>query len=398
MTRLPLEGIRVLELGNYMAGPYAGTLLGDMGADVVKIEAPGEGDYSRGLGPFPPGSKDGASFLRLNRNKRSLVLDLKRDGGKRALLALVRRADVVIENFRTGTMDSLGVGYDALAKERPDLVYLSVTGFGRTGPYRDRPGLDLILQAETGVMSATGEEGRPPVKVGVPIIDMATAIYGAYAVVAALRVRDRDGVGQLIDLSLLESGVSLAIWESGVYLTTGEIPGRLGSAHRLTAPYEAFRTLDGHIAIGATTPPTWSAFCRVMGLEDLAADPRLGSGSKRFAHRRELAERIEKVTATRTTAEWFRALREAGVPCGRINTYADVFADPHLAERGIFVDLPDPGLGKLRSIGSPLHLSKTPPRLERTGPRLGEHSREVLAEAGLGASEIDALFAAGVTA
>jgi len=232
VSRLPLDGIRVLELGNYMAGPYAGTLLGDMGADVVKIEPPGEGDYTRGLGPFPPGSKDGASFLRLNRNKRSLALDLKRAEGKRAFLALVRRADVVIENFRAGTMDSLGVGYEALVTERPAVVYLSVTGFGRTGPYRDRPGLDLILQAESGIMSATGEEDRPPVKVGVPVVDMATALYGAYAVVCALRVRDRDGVGQLIDLSLLEAGVSLAIWESGVYLTTGEIPGRLGSAHR----------------------------------------------------------------------------------------------------------------------------------------------------------------------
>src|SRR5438094_117547 len=274
-----------------MAGPDAGTLLGDMGADVVKIEPPGEGDYTRGLGPFPPGSKDGASFLRLNRNERSLALDLKRPEGKRAFLALVRRADVVIENFRAGTMDSLGVGYEALVTERPAVVYLSVTGFGRTGPYRDRPGLDLILQAESGIMSATGEEDRPPVKVGVPVVDMATALYGAYAVVCALRVRDRDGVGQLIDLSLLE----------------------------------------------------------------------------------------------------------AGLPCRRIHPYADVLADPHLAARGIFADNPHPVLGALRSIGSPLHLSKTPPRLLRSGPRLGEHSREILVEAGISARDIDALFAAGVT-
>ena len=397
MSRLPLDGIRVLELGNYMAGPYAGTLLGDMGADVVKIEPPGEGDYTRGLGPFPPGSKDGASFLRLNRNKRSLALDLKRAEGKRAFLALVRRADVVIENFRAGTMDSLGVGYEALVAERPALVYLSVTGFGRTGPYRDRPGLDLILQAESGIMSATGEEDRPPVKVGVPVVDMATALYGAYAVVCALRVRDRDGVGQLIDLSLLEAGVSLAIWESGVYLTTGEIPGRLGSAHRLTAPYQAFRTKDGYIAVGATTPPTWPAFCRVLGLEDLLSDAGLATGSLRFGRRGELAERIERVTVTKTTDDWMGALQDAGVPCGRINTYADVFADPHLAARGIFADIPDPVLGELRSIGSPLHLSKTPPRLLRSGPRLGEHSREILVEAGISPRDIDALFAAGVT-
>src|SRR5437870_131274 len=375
-----------------MAGPYAGTLLGDMGADVVKIEPPGEGDYTRGLGPFPPGSKDGASFLRLNRNKRSLVLDLKRPEGKRAFLALVRRADVVIENFRAGTMDSLGVGYEALVTERPALVYLSVTGFGRTGPYRDRPGLDLILQAESGIMSATGEEDRPPVKVGVPVVDMATALYGAYAVVCALRVRDRDGVGQLIDLSLLEAGVSLAIWESGVYLTTGEIPGRLGSAHRVSAPYQAFKTADGYAVIGATSPPTWTAFCRVTGLEHLPAHPRWRDATARRAHAVELAAIIEAVTVTRTTDAWMRDLGDAGVPCGRINDLGAVFADRHLRERGLFVDLPHPVLGSVRAIGSPLHLSDTPPVMRRAAPLLGEHTREVLAEAGVPRGDIEALL------
>ncbi len=392
MSPLPLSGVRVLELGNYMAGPYAATLLADMGADVVKIEAPSAPDYTRSLAPFPPGLDDGGAFLRLNRNKRSLALDLKKDAGRKAFKALARRADVVVENFRAGTMDSLGVGYDTLRTERADLIYLSVTGYGRTGPYRDRGGLDLILQAESGLMSVTGEEGRPPVKVGEPIVDLATALYGAFAVMCAILQRRETGEGQLIDLSLLESGVSLGIWESSLYLEAGEVPGRLGSAHRLTAPYQAFRTADGYIAIGATTPPTWPPFCRALGLERLQGDPRLASGSARLAVRDELASTIEAVTVTRPTAHWLRELTAAGVPCGPINTFADVFADPHLRERGLFVDLPDPDLGKVRAIGSPLRFSAMEPRMDRTGPRLGEHSREVLREVGLGADEIEALF------
>ncbi|MHB8631127.1 MAG: CaiB/BaiF CoA transferase family protein [Candidatus Limnocylindria bacterium] len=388
-----LDGIRVLELGNYMAGPYAGSLLADMGADVVKVEAPSGGDYSRALGPFAEGSPDGAGFLRLNRNKRSVALDLKSERGARAFRTLVATADVLIENLRAGTLDGLGLGYEALAVEQPRLIYCSITGFGRTGPYRDRAGLDLILQAESGLMSVTGEPGRPPVKVGVPAVDLTSALYGAFAIVTAVVARGRTGRGQLIDLSLIESGVSLAIWESGVYLTTGEVPGPLGSAHRVSAPYQAFKTADGYVAIGATSPPTWSAFCRVSGLTGLEADPRWADATLRRKRAGELASIIEAVTATRTTDDWMRALSDAGVPCGRINDLATVFADPHLRERGLFVDLPHPVLGSVRAIGSPLHLSDTPPVMRRAAPLLGEHTREVLAEAGLPADEIDALVA-----
>ena len=391
--------VRVLELGNYMAGPYAGTLLADLGADVIKVESPDGGDYARGMGPFAEGSPDGAGFLRLARNKRSLALDLKRDAGKRAFRALAARSDVLIENFRAGTMDGLGLGYDSLAAENPRLVYCSVTGFGRTGPYRDRAGLDLILQAESGIMSVTGEgDDRPPVKVGVPVVDLTSALYAAYAIAAALFARVRTGRGQLIDLSLLESGVSLAIWESGVYLTTGEVPGRLGSAHRLLAPYQAFRSSDGYVAIGATTPPVWPRFCALLGLERLADDPKWADATTRRAHADELAAIIEAVTVTRTTEEWVRLLTDAGVPSGRINDLAHVFADPHLIERGLFADLPHPSLGSVRAIGSPLHLSDTPAVMRRAAPRLGEHTREVLGEAGLSATEIDALLKEGAAA
>lgn len=393
MATAALDGIRVLELGNYMAGPYAGTLLADMGADVVKIESPAGGDYARELGPFAPGSPDGAGFLRLDRNKRSVALDLKSDLGKRTFGALVARTDVIIENLRAGTLDRLGLGYDVLAPAYPRLIYCSITGFGRTGPDRDRAGLDLILQAESGLMSVTGEPGRPPVKVGVPVVDLASALYGAFAIATALIARERSGRGQLIDLSLLESGVSLAIWESGVYLTTGEVPGPLGSAHRVTAPYQAFKTADGYIAIGATSPPTWTAFCRVSGLERLREDPTWSDATRRREHATGLASIIEAVTVSKPTDEWMRSLSDAGVPCGRINDLGTVFADPHLLERGLFVDLPHPVLGSVRAIGSPLHLSDTPPVMRRAAPLLGEHTREVLGEAGVPPADIDALTA-----
>ena len=391
-----LSGIRVLELGNFMAGPYAGTLLADMGADVVKIEAPEGGDHSRALGPFPAPGADGAGFLRLNRNKRGIALDLKSPGGAAAFGALARGADVVIENFRAGTMDGLGLGYEALAADHPGLIYLAITGFGRTGPYRDRAGLDLILQAESGLMSVTGEPDGRPVKIGVPAVDLTSALYGAYAVVCALAARAADGAGQLIDLSLIESGVSLAIWESGVYLTTGEIPDRLGSAHRVIAPYQAFRTADGHVVLGATTPAAWAALRTLIGTDRLRDDdPRWHDPASRRAHAIELAAIIEAVTETRTTEEWMADLEAARIPCGRLNDYAKVFADPHLEARGLFVDLPHPTLGTVRAIGSPIHMTGTPPVMRRAAPGLGEHTRVVLAEAGLSAEAIDGLFASG---
>jgi formyl-CoA transferase len=391
-----LEGIRVLELGNFMAGPYAGTLLADMGADVIKIESPDGGDHSRALGPFAAPGADGAGFLRLNRNKRGVALDLKSAGGAAAFKVLAREADVVIENFRAGTMDALGLGYESLAADHPGLIYLAITGFGRTGPYRDRAGLDLVLQAESGLMSVTGEPDGRPVKIGVPAVDLTSALYGAYAVVCALAARAADGAGQLIDLSLIESGVSLAIWESGVYLTTGEVPERLGSAHRVIAPYQAFRTSDGHVVLGATTPAAWTALRALIGTDRLPDDdPRWRDPASRHAHAGALATIIETVTTTRTTEAWMTDLEAARIPCGRLNDYARVFADPHLAARGLFVDLPHPTLGTVRAIGSPIHMSGTPPVMRRAAPGLGEHTRAVLTEAGLSAEVIDGLFASG---
>ena len=377
-----------------MAGPYSGMLLGDLGADVVKVENPAGGDYARGNPPFKEG--EGAGFLLLNRNKRSLALDLKRERGKRLFLELVDGADVIVENFRPGTMGDLGLSYDTLAARNPRLIYLAASAYGQDGPYSRRPGLDLILQGMSGLMSITGEPDGPPVKVGVPVCDLTAALYGAYAVLAALLVRARTGEGQLIDISLFEAGVSLAVWEAATYWTTGEVPGRLGSAHRTSAPYQAVRTADGYVTIGATSPPNWTAFCRVLGLDHLRDDPRFATTAARRARYQELAALIEEVTVSQSSAHWYAALEAAGVPCGVLQTYDQVLTDPHLAARGFFHELPHPTAGPVRAIGSPARLSRTPVRLRRAGPRLGEHTAELLHELGYSHAEVQALAEEGV--
>ncbi len=378
-----------------MAGPFCGMLLADLGADVVKVENPAGGDYARALGPFPPGSPDGAGFLRLNRNKRSVAIDLKRDAGRAAFRALARDADVLVENFRPGTLDDLGVGYSALARENPRLVCVAISGFGATGRDRERPGLDLIVQAESGLMSVTGEEGGTPVKVGVPIADLTSGLYGALGVLSALRERERTRRGTFVDLALHDVALSLAVWESGVYWTTGEVPRQLGSAHRVDAPYQAFATRDGHIIIGATSPPNWVAFLRVTGLGERLGGEEWSTAQARRERYQELARVIEAVTRARTTAEWFRELSAAGVPCGRIRTYGQVLADPATRERGMVIDLPHSALGRIPSLGSPLRFDGEPARRDAAGPSLGQHSREVLREY-LSEAELDRLAAEGV--
>ncbi len=376
-----LDDIRVLELSNFMAGPYCGMLLADMGADVIKVENPAGGDFTRLAGPFMDGQS--AGFVAVNRNKRSIALDLKSERGRTIFLDLVRTSDVVIENLRPGTLDDLRIGYSVLNEINPAVILSSTSGFGQTGPYRKRAALDLIVQGMSGLMSITGEEGRPPVKVGVPLADLSAGLFAAYAILAALRARDRDGLGQHIDISLLESAIALEVWETSSYFATGEVPKPLGSAHRINAPYQAVKTADGYITIGATTPVNWRAFAASLGLAHLDADERFATGPLRRKNYRELALLIEEVTTTDTSDHWYRLLEKAGVPCGVLYTLDQVLADEHVQARGFVRELEHTTLGRIRATGSPVRPSRTPIRLERAGPLLGEHTVEILAELGI---------------
>ena len=380
----------MLEVGNYMAGPFCGMQLADLGADVVKVEDPRGGDLARRLEPIVDG--ESGNFVRINRSKRSIALDLKRDAGKAVFRRLAARADVIVENLRPGTMRDLGLAPQDLLDANPRLIYAAVTGWGLDGPYADRPALDIIVQAMSGLMSVTGEEGGAPVKVGVSISDLTAGLYATIAVLGALAVRTRDGHGQLLDVSMFESSVSLAVWEAGTYFTTGEIPRAAGSAHKLLAPYQAVRAADGFFVVGATTPPNWTAFCRTMGLGSLEHDARFVDATTRRAHVRELIPRIEAVTVTRPAAYWLALLREAGVPCGEISDYGGVFTDEHLEARGFFTDLSHPVLGNVRALGTPLRFASSPATIERAGPLLGEHTRGVLAEVAYDDDEIERLL------
>jgi crotonobetainyl-CoA:carnitine CoA-transferase CaiB-like acyl-CoA transferase len=393
-ARPPLAGIRVLEVGNYMAGPFCGMQLADLGAEVIKIENPDGGDQVRLVAPLIEG--EGSAFMRLNRNKRSIALDLKKVNGREVFRKLVATADVVVENLRPGTMNDLGLDYDALSRINPGLVYVAASGWGQDGPLKDLPGMDIMAQARSGLMSITGAPGGDPVKVGVPVCDLVCALYGALAAVSALYARRETGLGQLIDVSLYEAGVSLAIWEAGRYFATGEIPRPLGSAHQSNAPYQAFRAADGWLTIGATTKHNWTALCRALDLESLLADNRYRDTNLRHANRESLAATIEEVTVTKTTAHWIAVLDKAGVPCAPIQDFGQVFNDPHLNARDYFWDAPHATAGKIRQLGSPMRLSRTPVRRDHAAPLLGQDSGALLAELGYAPAEIGRLVDAEV--
>ncbi|MGY5882681.1 CaiB/BaiF CoA transferase family protein [Modestobacter lacusdianchii] len=390
-----LSGVRVLDLTQVMAGSYCSLLLADMGADVVKIERPEGGDDTRRMSRGPDVELSPA-FNAMNRNKRGLAVDLKDPRGADVVRRLARDADVLVENFRPGLLDRFGLGQEALRADNPALIYCSISGFGATGPYAGRGGYDLVAQAMSGLMSMTGEPGRAPAKVGVPVCDLNAGVFAAYGVLSAYVHRLKTGEGQFVDASLLEAGIAYTVWETAMFFGLGDVARPMGSAHRLSAPYEALPTADGWIAIGAANQRNWERLCVALDAEDLAADPRFTDNAARMEHRIELAGELATRLRARPTAEWLRLLEAVGVPSGPLYDIEQVYADPHVQARGMVVETVHPRMGTVRHIGAPVKLSGTPSAVRRPAPLLGQHSREVLTEAGMASAEIDELLAAGV--
>ncbi|MFN8060685.1 MAG: CoA transferase [Vicinamibacterales bacterium] len=392
----PLAGLKVVELAHIMAGPICGLMLADLGADVIKVEKVPGGDDAR---RFTPPAIDGesAAFLIVNRHKRGVAVDLKREAGREVLGRLLAGADVVIENFRRGTMERLGLGYEQLCERNPRLIACEVSGFGRTGPYADRSGFDLVAQGMSGLMSLTGEgPGRPPVKVGVPVTDITAGLLATMGVLAALVERTKTGKGQRVDTSLFEAGITHTYWQSAMSLATGVSPGPLGTAHPLSAPYQAFRTKDGWLTVGAANQANWLRLLAVLDASALAEDPRFHDNASRLAHVSALAEALSPRFSSRTTAEWLVRLEAAGVPAGPVLDVLGMHADPQTRAREMIVEVSHSRLGVVKALGFPVKLSASPAETGARGaPVYGEHTREVLAELGYDETDVARLVADG---
>ena len=383
-SRLPLSGIRVLDLSQVMAGPFCCMLLGDMGADVIKVEPPGVGDQTRRSMGFRMKGEDSPGFLALNRNKRSITLNLKSEAGREVFYKLAATADVVVENSRPGVAAKLGVDYETLRKVNPRIVYASISGFGQTGPWSQRPGFDLIAQAMTGVISATGIPGAEPVKSGVPVGDLGAGLFATYAILAAVIGREKTGRGEYIDTSLFDAALALSVWETTELWATGNSPGPLGTANRMSAPYQAFEAKDGKFVIGAANQRLWERTCDLIGRPELREDPRYVDNKDRVANRAELADELAPTFRTRTVHEWVEMFLEAGVPAGPIYDYRQAVESEHAIARGAVMDVAHPVEGKFRALGFPVKMSETKQRVRYPPPLLGEHTGALLDELGLG--------------
>ena len=376
-----LDGVRVVDMAQMLAGGYGSMLLGDLGAEIIKIEPLEVGDRTRLLGP-PFVQGESAYFMSINRNKKSVALDVRQEQGRQVLYDLVRVSDVVFHNFRPGIMEKLKCDYDTLQALNPRIIYCGLTGYGETGPYRDYPAFDLAIQAISGAMSITGEPGRPPVRMGIPMGDLAGSLFSAFAIAAALaeRAREATGEGRKIELSLMDCNVSLLTYVGQYYLIDDQVPGPIGSGHQSVVPYQAFATQDIYIVVAVFVEKFWEALCRVLGIEELIDDPRFCDNDHRRDNREELIPILEKILRTRPGEEWLQLLTEAQVPCGPINTLDRLFADPQVAARNMVVEMNHPTAGQLRSIGNPI---KTPPMPEgpfEPPPWHGQHTEQVLRE------------------
>lgn len=389
-----LEGVRVLDCSQILAGPFCSMLLADMGADVIKIEKPNGGDDTRRMGP-PFIDTESAAFLAMNRNKRSIVLNFKEQSGVQAMKTLVKDADIVIENYRTGTMDRLGLGYEDLKNINPGIIYCSISGFGRTGPYANRGGFDLVAQGMSGLMSITGVPNSPPVKVGVPIADMNAGMFATYGILTAYINKLRTNKGQYLEISLLEAAIAYTVWESAGYFATGDIAEPLGSSHRNSAPYQALKTKDGHINVGAPNQSNWERFASAIERTDLVTRNEFKDNASRLINRESLEVELELTLTTKSSGEWLEVLEKGGVPAGPILNVSEVWNDPQIQARNMEVTLDHPTAGKIKNIGLAAKLYSTPGRITKPAPLLGQHTREVLMNAGYSKKNIEALVDSG---
>jgi len=376
----PLSDLTVLDLSRVLAGPYCSMMLGDLGADVIKVERPELGDDTRHWDP-PSAGGEAAYYLCVNRNKRSLTVNLKEAEGREIIRELARKSDILIENYKVGTLDKMGLGYEEIKKINPGIIYCSITGFGQNGPYKDKPGYDFMIQGMGGIMSFTGDPEGPPMKVGVAIVDITAGLFASSAILAALRHREKTGVGQFIDIALLDSVVAWLANVGSNYLISGQLPRRFGNAHPNIVPYEPFMAGDGvYIALAVGNDPQWRKLCKLAGIEELAEDPRFATNAARVNHREDLIPIIQKKMLDRPAEEWLQVLDENKIPCGPINTLDKVFSDPQVLAREMVADVPHPTAESFKMVASPMKFTETPCEITRHPPLLGEHTDEILKE------------------
>ena len=393
-TPSALDGITVLDLTRVLSGPYCTMMLADMGARVIKVEQPGKGDDTRGWGP-PFQNGESAYFLSINRNKESVTLNLKHPEGRRVLEALIEKSDVLVENFRPGTLDKMGLGYEALSKQRPDLVYCSISGFGQTGPRRREPGYDAVMQGEGGLMSITGANDGPSYRLGVAIADIVSGMFSAYGIAVALLARHRTGRGQFVDVGMLDAVTALLTYQAGIYFATETAPPRLGNRHPTIVPYETLEAADGDLVVAVGNDQLWKTFCGVLELETLANDARFQTNKDRVSAHAELRPLLVERLKTRPAAEWLSKLKEAGVPCGGVRDLDQLFSDPQIIDRAMVVALDHPAAGLIQQLGVPIKLGDTPGAVRTPPPLLGEHTEAILKEIGKSIEEVEALKQSG---